>query len=86
MFRLFFQLPEHGAYLVDSLIGLNPIMKDWTCMTNLLLSKLPPDEDFLDDVQETCLVKIMVFSVQQAATGKPPAGRHSNQMVKMAFY
>lgn len=34
-----FQLHEHGAYLVDSLIESNEMMKDWECMTDLLLEE-----------------------------------------------
>lgn len=34
-----YQLHEHGAYLVDSLIESNDMMKDWECMTDLLLEE-----------------------------------------------
>lgn len=34
-----FQLHEHGAYLVDSLWEINPMTKDWECMTDLLLEE-----------------------------------------------
>ena len=33
------QLHEHGAYLVDSLWDINPMTKDWECMTDLLLEE-----------------------------------------------
>ena len=36
---LLFQLHEHGAYLVDSLWDINEMMKDWECMTDLLLEE-----------------------------------------------
>lgn len=36
---VWFQLHEHGAYLVDSLIESNEMMKDWECMTDLLLEE-----------------------------------------------
>ncbi|GAB6019831.1 hypothetical protein CHUAL_001371 [Chamberlinius hualienensis] len=69
------ELHEHGAYLVDSLIESNPMMKDWECMTDLLLEEPGPEEEPLDDRQETSLIEIMVCCVRQAATGEPPVGR-----------
>lgn len=73
------ELHEHGAYLVDSLIESNPMMKDWECMTDLLLEEPGPQEEPLDDRQETSLIEIMVCSVKQAATGEPPVGRGPNR-------
>lgn len=81
----FFQLHEHGAYLVDSLIESNPMMKDWECMTDLLLEEPGEDEESLDDRQETSLIEIMVCSVKQAATGEPPVGRGPNRKVNIVF-
>uniref|UniRef100_T1IZS7 SCD domain-containing protein n=1 Tax=Strigamia maritima TaxID=126957 RepID=T1IZS7_STRMM len=73
------ELHEHGAYLVDSLIESNPMMKDWECMTDLLLEEPLPNEEPLDDRQETSLIEIMVCCVKQAATGEPPVGRGPNR-------
>lgn len=73
------ELHEHGAYLVDSLIESNPMMKDWECMTDLLLEEPGHQEEPLDDRQETSLIEIMVCSVKQAATGEPPVGRGPNR-------
>ncbi|CAN8018103.1 hypothetical protein HPB47_015182 [Ixodes persulcatus] len=73
------ELHEHGAYLVDSLIESNPMMKDWECMTDLLLEEPGPDEEQLDDRQETSLIEIMVCCTKQAATGEPPVGRGPNR-------
>ncbi|KAL3194332.1 hypothetical protein MRX96_016455 [Rhipicephalus microplus] len=73
------ELHEHGAYLVDSLIDSNPMMKDWECMTDLLLEEPGPDEEQLDDRQETSLIEIMVCCTKQAATGEPPVGRGPNR-------
>lgn len=73
------ELHEHGAYLVDSLIESNPMMKDWECMTDLLLEEPGPNEEPLDDRQETSLIEIMVCCVKQAASGEPPVGRGSNR-------
>ncbi|XP_023223876.1 cohesin subunit SA-1-like [Centruroides sculpturatus] len=72
-------LHEHGAYLVDSLIESNPMMKDWECMTDLLLEEPGSQEEPLDDRQETSLIEIMVCCVKQAATGEPPVGRGPNR-------
>ena len=54
------ELHEHGAYLVDSLIESNPMMKDWECMTDLLLEEPGPREEPLSDRQEASLIEIMV--------------------------
>lgn len=69
------ELHEHGAYLVDSLIESNDMMKDWECMTDLLLEEPGPHEEPLDDRQETSLIEIMVCCIRQSATGEPPVGR-----------
>ncbi|XP_060595340.1 cohesin subunit SA-1-like isoform X2 [Ruditapes philippinarum] len=74
------ELHEHGAYLVDSLWDINPMMKDWECMTDLLLEEPGKNEEALDDKQETSLIEIMVCCVKQAATGESPVGRgHGKQ-------
>ena len=57
------ELHEHGAYLVDSLIESNPMMKDWECMTDLLLEEPGPREEPLSDRQEGSLIEIMVSSL-----------------------
>ncbi|XP_045471555.1 cohesin subunit SA-1 [Harmonia axyridis] len=69
------ELHEHAAYLVDSLIESNTMMKDWECMTDLLLEEPGPHEEALDNRQETSLIEIMVCCVKQAATGEAPVGR-----------
>jgi len=69
------ELHEHGAYLVDSLIESNAMMKDWECMTDLLIEEPGPKEEDLDDKQETSLIEIMVCCIRQSATGEPPIGR-----------
>jgi len=40
-----FQLHEHGSYLVDSLWDISFMLKDWECMTDLLLEEPGPDEE-----------------------------------------
>ena len=49
------QLHEHGAYLVDSLWDINDMMKDWECMTDLLLEEPPKGEE--RELSITCGVK-----------------------------
>ncbi|XP_066254838.1 cohesin subunit SA-1 [Euwallacea similis] len=75
------ELHEHAAYLVDSLIESNTMMKDWECMTDLLLEEPGPQEDPLDNRQETSLIEIMVCCVKQAATGDAPVGRGPNRKI-----
>lgn len=77
------ELHEHGAYLVDSFMDSNPMIKDWECMTDLLLEEPGPNEEPLDDKQESSLIEIMVSAVRQCATGEPPVGRGSGR--KMAL-
>lgn len=78
------ELHEHGAYLVDSLVESNPMMKDWECMTDLLLEEPGPAEEPLDDKQETSLIEIMVCAVRQCATGEPPIGRGPTRKILSA--
>ncbi|CAF1516489.1 unnamed protein product [Adineta ricciae] len=69
------ELHEHATYLVDSMWDQHPMMKDWECMTDILLEAPEQDEDPLDDQHENCLIEIMVCCVRQAATGEYPIGR-----------
>jgi len=56
------------------------MMKDWECMTDLLVEELGPMEEGLDDRQETSLIEIMVCCIRQAATGEPPMGRAARKV------
>uniref|UniRef100_A0A1A9X0J4 SCD domain-containing protein n=1 Tax=Glossina brevipalpis TaxID=37001 RepID=A0A1A9X0J4_9MUSC len=78
------ELHEHGAYLVDSFIDNNPMVKDWECMTDLLLEEPGPSEEVLDNKQESTLIEIMVSSVKQSATGEAPVGRASNRKISLS--
>ena len=78
------ELHEHGSYLVDSLIESNPMMKDWECITDLLIEEPGPNEEPLDDRQETNLIEIMVCCIRQSATGDPPVGRGNYKATKSA--
>ena len=66
--------PGYEAYLVDSLID-NPMVKDWECMTDLLVEECGPGEEDLDDSQETALIILMVASMKQVVMGEYPPGR-----------
>lgn len=57
------------------------MMKDWECMTDLLLEEPGPHEDPLDNRQETSLIEIMVCCIKQAATGEAPVGRGPTRRV-----
>merc|ERR1719433_1070250 len=78
------ELHEHGAYLVDSLIESNPMMKDWECMTDLLIEEPGPREEPLSDRQEGSLIEIMVCCIKQASSGEPPVGRGPTRKVMSA--
>lgn len=80
------ELHEHGAYLVDSFIDNNSMIKDWECMTDLLLEEPGPAEEPLDNKQESTLIEIMVSAVKQCSTGEPPVGRGSNRkLVRLPY-
>ncbi|CAB0035744.1 unnamed protein product [Trichogramma brassicae] len=78
------ELHEHGAYLVDSLIETNNMMKDWECMTDLLLEEPGDTEEALDNQQETSLIEIMVCCIKQSATGEAPVGRGPTRKILSA--
>ncbi|CAB4059132.1 STAG1_2 [Lepeophtheirus salmonis] len=78
------ELHEHGAYLVDSLIESNSMMKDWECMTDLLLEEPGPKEEALENRQESSLIEIMVCCIRQAATGDHPVGRGPTRKILSA--
>lgn len=73
------ELHEHGAYLVDAFIENNPMIKDWECMTDLLLEETGANEEAMDNKQESTLIEIMVSAVKQVSLGEPPVGRGSNR-------
>ncbi|CAH1781721.1 unnamed protein product [Owenia fusiformis] len=73
------ELHEHGAYLVDSMFEVNDMMRDWECMTDLLIEEPGRGEEVMDDRQESSLIELMVCAVKQAATGESPVGRGPNK-------
>jgi cohesin complex subunit SA-1/2 len=64
------ELHEHPTYLIDSMWDIHVMLKDWKCMTDLLLN-----EHQLDDLNEKYLIEIMTSCVKEAATGEYPVGR-----------
>ncbi|KAI2667563.1 Cohesin subunit SA-1 [Labeo rohita] len=85
MLVLFFlesELHEHAAYLVDSLWeSSQELLKDWECMTELLLEEPVQGEE---DRQESALIELTVCTIRQAAEAHPPVGRGTGKRVLTA--
>ncbi|XP_051554994.1 cohesin subunit SA-1a isoform X3 [Myxocyprinus asiaticus] len=88
MLVLFFlesELHEHAAYLVDSLWeSSQELLKDWECMTELLLEEPVQGEEVLSDRQEGALIELTVCTIRQAAEAHPPVGRGTGKRVLTA--
>ncbi|NXB99018.1 STAG2 protein, partial [Orthonyx spaldingii] len=70
------ELHKHVAYLIDSLWDwAGKFLKDWECMTTLLLKNAEEDGEALSDAQESVLIEIILATVREAAEGHPPVGR-----------
>ncbi|NXE63060.1 STAG2 protein, partial [Calcarius ornatus] len=70
------ELHKHVAYLVDSLWDwAGKFLKDWECMTTLLLKNAEESGEALSDAQESALIEIILATVREAAEGHPPVGR-----------
>ncbi|XP_025964775.1 cohesin subunit SA-2-like isoform X1 [Dromaius novaehollandiae] len=70
------ELHKHVAYLVDSLWDwAGKFLKDWECMTTLLLKNAEEDGEALSDAHESALIEIILATVREAAEGHPPVGR-----------
>ncbi|KAM6291536.1 cohesin subunit SA-2-like [Porphyrio hochstetteri] len=69
------ELHKHVVYLVDSLWDwAGTLLKDWECMTTLLL-KNAEDGEALSDAHESALIEIILATVREAAEGHPPVSR-----------
>uniref|UniRef100_A0A4W6DW35 Cohesin subunit SA n=1 Tax=Lates calcarifer TaxID=8187 RepID=A0A4W6DW35_LATCA len=78
-------LHEHAAYLVDSLWeSSQELLKDWECMTELLLEEPVQGEEVLSDRQESALIELTVCTIRQAAEAHPPVGRGTGKRVLTA--
>ncbi|NXP10721.1 STAG2 protein, partial [Thinocorus orbignyianus] len=70
------ELHKHVAYLVDSLWDwAGKFLKDWECMTALLLKNAEEDGEELSDAHQSALIEIILATVREAAEGHPPVGR-----------
>ncbi|KAJ1118594.1 hypothetical protein NDU88_006785 [Pleurodeles waltl] len=79
------ELHEHVVYLVDSLWDWAAgFLKDWECMTALLLGDANAEEEALSNAQERALIEVILASVRQAVEGHPPVGRGAARKVLSA--
>ncbi|XP_069731973.1 cohesin subunit SA-2-like isoform X2 [Phaenicophaeus curvirostris] len=70
------ELHKHVAYLIDSLWDwAGKFLKDWECMTSLLLENADEDGEALSDAHQSALIEIILATVREAAEGHPPVGR-----------
>ncbi|NWU48559.1 STAG2 protein, partial [Dromas ardeola] len=70
------ELHKHVAYLIDSLWDwAGKFLKDWECMTTLLLKNAEEGGEELSDAHESALIEIILATVREAAEGHPPVGR-----------
>uniref|UniRef100_A0A8B9FN88 Cohesin subunit SA n=1 Tax=Amazona collaria TaxID=241587 RepID=A0A8B9FN88_9PSIT len=70
------KLHKHVAYLIDSLWDwAGKFLKDWECMTTLLLKNAEEDGEELNDAYQSALIEIILATVKEAAEGHPPVGR-----------
>ncbi|KAG8586681.1 hypothetical protein GDO81_005448 [Engystomops pustulosus] len=80
------KLHDHVTYLVDSLWDCSPgFLKDWQCMTSILLQDDAEKRVDLSAIQENLLVELMLASVRQAVEGHPPVGRGAAKKVCLCF-
>lgn len=77
------ELHDHPTYLIDAMWEVHPMLKDWECMTDLLLEDPLNAEDTLDDVHERYIIEIMTCCVKQAATGEYPIARRTQTNRKL---
>ncbi|KAG8586674.1 hypothetical protein GDO81_005448 [Engystomops pustulosus] len=79
------KLHDHVTYLVDSLWDCSPgFLKDWQCMTSILLQDDAEKRVDLSAIQENLLVELMLASVRQAVEGHPPVGRGAAKKILSA--
>ncbi|NWX98885.1 STAG2 protein, partial [Nothoprocta ornata] len=75
-FYLESELHQHVTYLVDSLWDrAGKFLKDWECMTTLLLKNTGEEGEALSDAHESALIEIILATIREAAEGHPPVGR-----------
>lgn len=81
-FSLESELHKHVAYLIDSLWDwAGKFLKDWECMTTLLLRNGEENGEALSDAHESVLIEIILATVREAAEGHPPVGRGATKKI-----
>uniref|UniRef100_A0A671PCS1 Cohesin subunit SA-1 n=1 Tax=Sinocyclocheilus anshuiensis TaxID=1608454 RepID=A0A671PCS1_9TELE len=60
------------------------LLKDWECMTELLLEEPVQGEEGMDYRQESALIELTVCTIRQAAEAHPPVGRGTGKRVLTA--
>ncbi|XP_075192749.1 LOW QUALITY PROTEIN: cohesin subunit SA-2-like [Anomaloglossus baeobatrachus] len=79
------KLHDHVTYLVDSLWDCTPgFLKDWKCMTSILLQDSSEKRLGLSTMQENLLVELMLATVRQSVECHPPVGRGAAKKVLSA--
>lgn len=73
------ELHDHPTYLVDAIWDLHPMLKDWKCMTDLLLDD---SDETMNDLNERYLIEVVTCCVRQAATGEIPVARRPQTQKK----
>ncbi|XP_033222914.1 cohesin subunit SA-1-like isoform X2 [Belonocnema kinseyi] len=75
LFYIESEVSGHADLLVDSLMEINEMMKDWECMTDLLLEDSEEQVSENQDKADSVLIELMVCCIKQAATGEIPERR-----------
>lgn len=70
LFYIESQVSGHADLLVDSLMESNEMMKDWECMTDLLLEDPEEQVSKNQHKEDSVLIELMVCCIKQAATGE----------------
>ncbi|XP_061482984.1 cohesin subunit SA-2-like isoform X2 [Rhineura floridana] len=85
IFFLESELHSHVTYLVDSLWDwATSLLKDWECMTTLLLESADNHEEVLSDAQKSALIEIILATIREAAEGHSPVGRGGTRKILSA--
>ncbi|NXU58954.1 STAG2 protein, partial [Turnix velox] len=70
------ELHKHVPYLIDSLWDwAGTFLKDWECMTALLLKSAEEGGEELSDAHKSALIEVILATVREATEGHPPVGR-----------
>ncbi|XP_068151069.1 cohesin subunit SA-2 [Drosophila tropicalis] len=69
---------EHAAYLVDAFIDFNASIIDWSIMVQMLIQQ----PSAMESPAISTLIEILTRGVEQAVTGRIPAGRYTKTLVR----